>query len=341
MARIRMKGATDILALEKSFGDLIGLWDTKDNGTQRTQELTTSSLSLDGDETALSFTLKGNFRRIDDGDPQGKVTKIIARDQDGNVQFVIDQIKVGLTQLIDANALSQTLQFVGQDGMKLKMLDAQGHANGSEGDDEIIGTDMQNFLILFGGDDVAFGRGGVDVIEGWGGNDRIFGGADTDYLAGHEGRDYIEGNGGDDLLNGGRGADELFGNRGIDEMLGQMGRDEMTGGNGADVFLYYAAEETGADAQTRDVITDFSQAEGDKIELSFAPAPDLEGHHSHVFTGTDAFDGTVGQLRYKQAGRGDNARTILEGDMDGDGVVDFQIQLNGHIDLVADDFVLY
>jgi Ca2+-binding RTX toxin-like protein len=62
---------------------------------------------------------------------------------------------------------------------------------GAEGDDTLIGNDVANLLIAFGGD---------DHLEGRGGNDRLNGGDDTDLLDGGAGAHDVC-RGGETVLN--------------------------------------------------------------------------------------------------------------------------------------------
>jgi Ca2+-binding RTX toxin-like protein len=71
---------------------------------------------------------------------------------------------------------------------------------------------------------------------------------------------------------GGAQADTLSGGDGNDTLKGGLGNDTLTGGLGADVFVYDGYDTTAAQA---DVITDFSIAQGDKINLG------LTGPASH------------------------------------------------------------
>ena len=52
--------------------------------------------------------------------------------------------------------------------------------------------------------------------------------------------------------------------------------------------------------------------------------------------GDGPFSGTAGELRFAQAG----GRTVVEGDVTGDGRADFQIELLGLHTLTAADFLL-
>jgi serralysin len=51
---------------------------------------------------------------------------------------------------------------------------------------------------------------------------------------------------------------------------------------------------------------------------------------------TNAFSSVAGELRYSLAG----TDTIIEGDVNGDGLADFQIQLTGNHSFIAADFIL-
>ncbi len=70
------------------------------------------------------------------------------------------------------------------------------------------------------------------------------------------------GNTGDNVITGGAGADTLSGGAGNDTLIGGAGADKLTGGTGADVFFLAKGDANG------DLITDFSRAQADQIQLS-------------------------------------------------------------------------
>lgn len=74
-------------------------------------------------------------------------------------------------------------------------------------------------------------------------------------LLGNDGANTLTGMLGNDILKGGAGNDRLFGGD---------GKDTLTGGTGTDTFVFDTAP------TSRDTITDFSKADGDKIQLSKA-----------------------------------------------------------------------
>jgi Ca2+-binding RTX toxin-like protein len=150
------------------------------------------------------------------------------------------------------------------------------------------------------------------------------------------GNDSITGFNTNDAIAGGVGNDSLSGGSGNDSLSGEAGVDTLTGGAGADRFMYASASEAPVGAPA-ELITDFSQG-SDKIDLSAIDAnAGAAGDQAFVFIGTAAFSSVAGELRFEAAPSG--ARTIY-GDLNGDGIADFQIQLTGASSLVASDFLL-
>jgi serralysin len=81
-----------------------------------------------------------------------------------------------------------------------------------------------------------------------------------------------------------------------------------------------------------DDIVDFSQAEGDRIDLAAIDANTvLAGNQAFSFIGSGAFTGMSGQLRF--------AGGFVQGDLNGDATADFMIHMNAP-SLAAGDFGL-
>ena len=148
-----------------------------------------------------------------------------------------------------------------------------------------------------------------------------------DTLRGTNGADTIRGLGGNDVLIGLDGADTLDGGLGNDILIGGLGRDLLTGGAGADRFRLENAAESSVGG--RDRILDFQQGL-DKIDLSAVFDSDF------AFIGKKAFSGAVGQLRYVKM----DGTILVEGDLNGDKIADFQIEVAGRYEPVVTDFVL-
>ena len=86
---------------------------------------------------------------------------------------------------------------------------------------------------------------------------------------------------------------------------------------------------------SHDTISDFSSAEGDRIDLAGIDANTTAGgNQAFDFIGTQGFHGVAGELRF-----GPGAGQIY-GDVDGDGHADFAIAVPGVASMSADDFML-
>lgn len=121
------------------------------------------------------------------------------------------------------------------------------------------------------------------------------------------------------------GADTLDGSIGADVLRGGGGQDLLSGGTQGDVFIFATAAEAGA-GFGRDRITDF-QAGVDDIDLSSFMA-------GGVFIGAAVFIiGNGPQVRFSPT------TGILQGEVTGDGAVDFSLQLDGSPVLTAADFI--
>ena len=185
------------------------------------------------------------------------------------------------------------------------------------------------------------------VIEdaiGGSGSDKISGNAVANKLSGNAGNDIINGLEGSDLLFGGLGNDTLNGGTENDLITGGTGRDVMTGGAGLDDFDFNFVSETGKTAATHDVIKDFQHLIDD-IDLSGIDANgSAAGATAFKFLSLKgaAFTGVKGQLHWLQinATGTANDKTIVEGDINGDKIADFQIELTGLKALTATDFIL-
>jgi serralysin len=157
-------------------------------------------------------------------------------------------------------------------------------------------------------------------------------------LTGSNFADTLLGDAGNNTLSGLDGVDTLSGGAGDDVLMGNIGADILTGGTGLDRFQFLSASDsTSPDVNDLrlgiDIITDFNHTEGDLIDLS-AMLPDM----TFVFQEAGPFTNTgVGQVRYDHP---TTTTTMIHGDVDGNGVDDFSIQLTGNLTLVKADFVL-
>ncbi|MFM9384987.1 metalloprotease, partial [Pseudomonas sp. UV AK001] len=122
----------------------------------------------------------------------------------------------------------------------------------------------------------------------------------------------------------------MFGNADNNILNGGLGADTMTGGAGADTFVFSALNEMGI-GSNRDVITDFSSLQGDKIDLTQFDANLLTaGINGFTFIGAGDFTG-AGQVRFVDH--------VLSGNVNGNAGADFEIQLVGVNSFSANDLV--
>ena len=142
------------------------------------------------------------------------------------------------------------------------------------------------------------------------------------------------------VITGHDGADTLRGLAGTDTLIGGRGRDVLYGGTEADVFLYGSLTDTGTTSSTRDLVADFSRGL-DRIDFSAIDArANVHGNDVFRFIGAKDFSGLSGELHYVNRTIGGISSTIVEGDVNGDRLADFQIELSGRYALITSDFIL-
>jgi VCBS repeat-containing protein len=144
------------------------------------------------------------------------------------------------------------------------LVDLTSTVTSTAGDDNIVGGDGDDVIF---GDTINYNYTGTEsemmaYIKAnhltlsaesglTGGDDTINAGAGNDIVYGQEGNDVINGGEGNDILSGGTGNDILSGG---------TGSNTLTGGSGADTFTL--------SAKANDTIKDYSQTEGDKVDIS-------------------------------------------------------------------------
>ena len=122
---------------------------------------------------------------------------------------------------------------------------------------------------------------------------------------------------------GGAGSDDIVANQAINRLTGNGGEDEFAWASVGDAGLGSLA----------DTIMDFVRG-SDKIALAGIDAVSgTSKNDPFVFIGTGAFTG-AGQLRYEVIGG--NAHVF--GEVNGDGIADFEIIVNNVTILSASDF---
>ena len=233
---------------------------------------------------------------------------------------LFESVGEGTADRIESTA-SFALTTVGEvENLTLLGPATDGFGNGL--DNTIGGNAQNNLLAGRAGNDILAGVDGNDLLRGEAGNDVLYGGDDDDNLRGGLGNDTLSGGDGDDALGGDAGNDVLFGGAGDDLIHGAAGRDAMNGGADADVFLFRFVADSGPGAALRDSIVGF-EAGLDQIDLRQIDANSvLTGNQAFAFIGAAAFGNVAGQLRLVSG-----ANSFLLGDVNGDGVADFEIAI--------------
>ncbi len=294
----------------------------------------------------------------------------------GNDTYTIDSaseflVELGGTDLVRSTA-TKTLGTGFENLTLLGTANLGGTGNGTV--NTIIGNTGANTLAGLAQNDRLIGNNGNDTLDGGVGIDRLEGGAGNDtytidsasdvlveisgidlvrstvtktlatgfenltLLAGNINgtgntvANIITGSTGTNTLLGAAGNDTINGGAGNDTLVGGLGKDTMTGATGADKFDFNLTTES-VRGVNRDVILDFIRAQGDKIDLSTidADTDGTAGNQAFAFIGTGAFTGVDGQLRCSAG--------IVQGDVNGDRVADFEIKVN-LATLLATDFIL-
>lgn len=209
---------------------------------------------------------------------------------------------------------------------------------GNGGVNKLVGGLGVDTLIGGDGDDKYFVDNAADVvIEGATGDiDMVFSKVDYTLAAGSEVEHLHADAGATGLhLTGNEFKNNIYGLSGADTITGAGGSDLLMGGGGDDFFVYRDISDSLA-GSGRDHILDF-QVNHDRIDLSAIDAnANTAIDDAFNFVGTAAFSHTAGEVRQFTS----NGNTIVAGDVTGDGVADFQIQIQGLMSLSLNDFVL-
>jgi Ca2+-binding RTX toxin-like protein len=105
------------------------------------------------------------------------------------------------------------------------------------GDDHMSGSDFDDVLFAYAGNDTVSAGSGRDRIESGAGQDSVGGGAGDDTIVDTAGTNYLRGDDGDDSITGGIGFDDINGNMGNDTCVSGGGDDWVVGGKDNDSLV--------------------------------------------------------------------------------------------------------
>ena len=249
---------------------------------------------------------------------------------------------------------------------------------GGDGNDTLVGGHGLDTLLGGDGDDVYILHYAPDIVSDTGGNDELRATISLDIgnYAGIERFSFgsnhsitATGTDGDDIISmynqvepgvilAGAGNDTLTGEgSGLEIFVGGLGRDTMDGGArdygppfygdyvGEDRFDFRTVADSAVGAD-RDVVLNFTHDDGtgapsDLLHLGLIDANAARtGNQAFTFIGDADFSSTAGELRVSALEGTD--RQIVSGDVDGDGVADFEIEVQVEFShsLTAEDFIL-
>ena len=282
---------------------------------------------------------------------------MVADAAQGTAQIVGSQIAFTAATNFTGTA---TLSYVATDGLadsaaasvtiSVSPVSVPGVILGSSGNDFLHGTSGNDWIDGGAGADVMVGGLGDDTYVVDNKNDRVIElagqGIDT-VRAGvdFELSKYIEnltltgsrnlhGEGNDlaNMLIGNDGKNEFDGGKGNDVLIGGGGEDQLTGGSGADIFRFLTLSDSVVGSH-RDTIEDF-KAGTDRIDLSAIDAiAGTASNDAFTFIST-GFTRLAGQVRF------DAVKHIFSGDVNGDGLADFEIALAGVSHFGVDSLIL-
>ena len=206
--------------------------------------------------------------------------------------------------------------------------------NGGAGIDTASWLGSQNpfgmFINLFQGQ--ASGRGTVDFLTSI---ENVTGSNFDDTITGDLNANTVLGERGNDRIDTSLGNDSLFGGAGNDILIGGGGKDILSGSSGADDFVFKLATDSAKGLGNRDLVSGFVHDSDDldvsQIDAKAGPI----GNQAFAFIGGKGFS-AEGQVRFFFEGN----NTVVALNTTGTSGAELQIQIAGHIDLTASDFIL-
>lgn len=248
-------------------------------------------------------------------------------------------------------------------------LDAGTASSTATGADTLV--DIEN-VVGGSGDDVIVGDGGANVLTGGAGDDHVAGGDGDDIIVATvgDGNDTYDGGAGSDTYDASgiteamvidleagtasgaetgedtlAGIENVIGGSGDDVIVANEEVNELSGGPGNDIFVFRSSKAIGKGQGSRDKILDFEV--GDRIDLDdihkeFEDAVEdhFEDHDikKFILIGQQEEFSKPGQIRFKYDTIDGQAVTIIQGNIDRDADVEFELELLGTYQIRSDYF---
>jgi hypothetical protein len=331
----------DITSSGFAVGDVLEV-NTVGTSLQKSYSTTTGTLIITGNDSVANYQKVLNSLTMSTTAEQGQNIRMLELTvSDGQLTHLIP-VKIDVDYVLDT----------------LKGGDGNDTLNGGEGDDILNGGNGNDTLNGNGGNDILNGGDGVDTMTGGSGDDIFIVDNENDAVSDSSGdKDELQttvsftlpegveiltftglqsgllgqGNEGRNILQSNHAGSDLQGQNGDDTLKDGDGRDVFTGGSGADTFDFSHVRPT---FSRLGEVLDFSAARGDKIDLHL-----IDANHNTP-TKDDPFVFIMDQNFHKVAGELRFSQRLLQGDINGDGVADFEIKLVGVLELNTLDIVL-
>ena len=163
----------------------------------------------------------------------GDIVNLVIRFTNSNDSITIENC-IG-----DENFVIENFKF--SDGTTLSYEEVKNLlvTQGTDGNDNIIGSNASEKIYGFGGDDTIDARNGNDTIYGGAGNDTIETGDGDDVVYAGDGNDYIYNFQGSDYIDGGDGDDTIVTRYENDTLVGGKGNDYFSDNlDGDELFIF-------------------------------------------------------------------------------------------------------
>ncbi len=287
------------------------------------------------------------------GDEADAVTEVAGQGIDTITSLIARSLADTAYLAVENLTLTGTSAIYGTGNALANMLTGNSAANtlnGATGTDRLVGGSGNDTYVTDGGDTIVEAAGGgTDLVQS---TDSHTLGSNIERLSltgttaisgkGNTLANTIVGNAAKNALTGLSGNDTMSGGSGNDLIIGGTGRDVMSGNAGNDVFDFNLLSESGKTSTTRDVIRDFA-VKFDDINLATIDASTkAAGNQAFKFISTQTFHKVAGEVRFQKYDSTGTAsdKTIISGDVNGDGLADFSIELTGLKGLTSTDFIL-